>query len=119
MFQKYIAVGRTTSDLRLRYTSSGVAVANFTLAINRKQGKADFIPCVAWNDKAKAYADNIGKGSLILVEGEFNSYESGNDNGEKEYSLQLNVQNVKFLDLKEVGISDSKDNTNNKKKEIE
>lgn len=103
MYQKYVAVGRTTSNLRLRYTSSGIAVANFTLAINQKNGKANFIPCVAWEEKAKAYADNIGKGSLILVEGEFNSYEREKEDGKTEYSLQLSVQNVKFLDLKKIG----------------
>lgn len=109
MFQKYVAVGRTTSDLRLRYTSTGTAVANFTLALNRKQGKADFIPCVAWDEKAKTYADNIGQGSLILVEGEFNSFEREKENGEKEQSLQLNIHKIKYLELKPVN-SESKDN---------
>ena len=100
MYQKYVALGRTTKDVRLWYSPDGQSVANFTLAVNRKN-KADFIPCVAWGNMAKTYADNVGKGSLILVEGEFRSYTRDKQDG-VEYELKLEVHEVKFIDLKPV-----------------
>jgi single-strand DNA-binding protein len=103
LFQKYIAVGRTTTDLRLNFTSGGTPVANFDLAINRaNSNKADYIPCVVWEEKAKEYKDKIGKGSLILVEGELKTYSHEKTEGEKENFLQLEIYKCKYIDLKPV-----------------
>lgn len=60
-------IGRLTKEPNFRYTSTGKAVANFTLAVNRNftndQGEreADFIPCVIWNKKAETLADQSQK----------------------------------------------------------
>ena len=57
-------VGRLTKDPELRYTPNGVAVANFTVAVNRPfknqagEQEADFINCVAWRKQA----ENLAKG---------------------------------------------------------
>ena len=56
MLNKVILIGRTTKDVDLRKTSSGTAVATFTLAVDNRfvqkdgQNTADFISCVAWNN---------------------------------------------------------------------
>lgn len=109
MYQKYIALGRTTDDFKMRFTTDGTPVANFQLAINRgSNGKADFIPCVIWEEKAKKHTSTIGKGSMILVEGEWR-------NSDKESTLQLEVHTIKYKhkDLKPVG----NDSNNVKNKE--
>ena len=57
MLNRIVLIGRLTRDPELRYTpASGVAVATFTLAVNRiysKQKEADFIPIVVWRNQAK------------------------------------------------------------------
>ena len=68
-------VGRLTRDPELRYTPNGVAVANFTVAVNRtfinQQGEreADFINCVVWRRQAENVANYLKKGSLVGVDG--------------------------------------------------
>lgn len=63
MINRAILVGRLTRDPDLRYTSSGVAVATFTIAVNRQytnqQGEreADFINCVIWRKAAENFAN--------------------------------------------------------------
>ena len=75
MLNKVILIGRTTRDVDFRRTSSGTAVANFTLAIDNryvlKDGKptTDFINCVAWDKTAEIMDRYVKKGTLISVEG--------------------------------------------------
>ena len=63
MLNKVVLIGRLTRDPELRYTSSGIPVTRFTLAVNRnfanQQGEreADFIPIVAWRSQAKTVQD--------------------------------------------------------------
>lgn len=64
---RVILVGRLTKDPDLRYTPNGVAVATFTLAVNRafanQQGEreADFINCVIWRKQAENVANYLKK----------------------------------------------------------
>ena len=75
MINRVVLVGRLTKDPELRYTPSGVAMARFTLAVNRtfsnQQGEreADFINCVVWRKQAENTANFLKKGSLAGVEG--------------------------------------------------
>ncbi len=70
MMNRVVLVGRLTKDPDLRYTPNGVAVATFTLAVNRtftnQQGEreADFIQCVTWRRQAENAANFLKKGSL-------------------------------------------------------
>jgi len=63
--------GRLTRDPELRYTQSGKAVANFTLAINRFGGnnEADFFDCTAWDKQAELISNSCQKGHRLLVWG--------------------------------------------------
>lgn len=67
MLNRVVLVGRLTRDPDLRYTASGVAVANFTVACNRpftnQQGnrEADFINCVVWRRPAENLANYMKK----------------------------------------------------------
>src|SRR5690625_2821650 len=72
---KVTLVGRLTDDVELRYTPNGVAVGNFTLAVNRKfknqngEYDADFIRCTVWRKTAEALAQHQKKGDRIAVAG--------------------------------------------------
>lgn len=100
MYQKSIMIGRTTNDMQFKFLPNGTPVANFNLAINREHdnGKADFIPCVVWGDEAKMFNENVGKGSLIFIEGVLKS---------RNFKLQLEVTNYSWLDLKPIGVTDN------------
>lgn len=68
--------GRLTKDLELKQSKNGVAVANFTLAVNsRYKGKseADFIPCVLFGAAAEHAVEYLKKSTKIEVEGRLQS----------------------------------------------
>ena len=99
---KVILIGRLTRDIDLRYTTNGTAVANFTLAVDRRQPKdrekeTDFIDIVVWQKQAENCARYIGKGRLVAVTGELRtrSYEK---DGARHKVVEINADNVKFLD---------------------
>ncbi len=100
MYQNITFIGRTTSNARLNFTSKGTPVANFDLAINRSGNptKADFIPCVVWKEKAKEFTDKFGKGSLILLEGEFRSTPISLDDGQIKNELKFEVHFFKQME---------------------
>lgn len=100
---KVILIGRLTKDPELRYTPSGAAVANFTLAVDRPftsqsgEREADFINIVVWNKPAENVAKYITKGRQIAIEGrlQIRSYE-GND-GQRRWITEVVASNVEFL----------------------
>lgn len=104
MLNKVILIGRLTRDPELRYTPNGVAVATFTLAVDRPylnnqgQREADFIRIVTWQKLAEACANNLGKGRLVAVEGrlQVRAYESSD--GQKRQVSEVIGENVRFLD---------------------
>ncbi|WP_150536020.1 single-stranded DNA-binding protein, partial [Streptococcus pneumoniae] len=71
MINNVVLVGRLTRDAELRYTQSNIAVATFTLAVNRPfkneagEREADFINFKAWRGTADIIAQYCSKGSLI------------------------------------------------------
>jgi single-strand DNA-binding protein len=97
-----IVTGNLVRDPELRSTSSGTAVANFTVASNRGNDKngndrgADFIGVTAWGRTAENVCEYLRKGSKVLIEGQIrsSSYEL---NGEKRYKTEINALNVRFL----------------------
>jgi single-strand DNA-binding protein len=102
MLNRSILIGRLTRDPDLRYTPNGVAVASFTLAVNRAKAegvlKADFIPVVVWQKQAEHCANYIGKGSLVAVEGRIQVRNYENKEGKRVYVTEVVAENVRFLD---------------------
>ncbi len=104
MLNRVVLIGRLVRDPELRYTPSGAAVANFTLAVDRqfttKQGtrETDFIDVVVWQKLAETVANNLGKGRLVAVEGrlQVRSYET--QEGQKRKAAEVVADNVRFLD---------------------
>lgn len=104
MLNKVVLIGRLTRDPELRYTGSGIPVANFTLAVDRQyanqQGEreTDFIRIVVWRKLAEVCAKNLGKGRLVAVDGriQVSSYEA--QDGSKRQATDVVADNVRFLD---------------------
>lgn len=107
MLNRVILIGRLTKDPELRYTPNGVAVASFTLAVNRSrpnpQGEreADFIPVVVWQKQAENCANYIGKGSLVAVEGRLQVRTYDAKDGQRRWVTEVMAENVRFLEKKE------------------
>lgn len=107
-----IIVGRLTRDPDLRYTPNGVAVANFTVAVNRpfksKEGEqeADFINCVAWRKQAENLVNYMKKGSQIGVDGRLQSRSYEGQDGKKVFVTEILAESIQFLESK--GISSEK-----------
>lgn len=106
MMNRVVLVGRLTKDPELRYTPSGVAVATFTLAVNRtftnQQGEreADFINCVIWKRPAENVANFLKKGSLAGVDGRIQSRSYEGQDGKRVYVTEVLADSVQFLEPK-------------------
>lgn len=102
MLNKVVLIGRLTKDPELRYTTNGVPVTRFTLAVNRnytnQQGEreADFIPIQAWRN-AENCAKYLTKGRLVAVAGRIQtrSYEQ---DGQRRYTWEVVADEVQFLE---------------------
>lgn len=102
MFNKVILAGRLTRDPELRQTTNGVAVASFSLAVDKpfnkdKEKAADFFDCVAWRGTADFVSRYFEKGKPILVEGRLQNNDFTNKDGEKRRKVEVLVENVSFI----------------------
>lgn len=106
MLNRVVLVGRLTKDPELRYTPSGVAVANFTLAVNRpftnQQGdrEADFINVVVWRRQAENAANFLKKGNLAGVDGRVQTRSYDNSQGQRVFVTEVMAESVQFLEPK-------------------
>src|SRR5690625_2889087 len=104
MMNRAVLVGRLTRDPDLRYTPNGVAVANFTLAVNRpftnQQGErdADFINCVTWRRQAENLAQYMKKGGQVGVDGRIQTRTYEDKDGKPVYITEVVADNVQFLE---------------------
>lgn len=107
MYNRAILIGRITRDVELKYTPSGTAVTNFTLAINRKFNKeeTDFIECQVWRGLAENCANYLHKGSLCCVEGRIQTRTYETQEGQKRKVTEIVADDVRFLDPKSKGDS--------------
>jgi single-strand DNA-binding protein len=104
LLNRVILIGRLTKDPELRYTPAGVAVTQFTLAVDRpftSQGgerEADFIPVVTWRQLAETCANYLRKGRLTAVEGRIQVRNYENNEGKRVYVTEVIADNVRFLE---------------------
>lgn len=103
---RVVLVGRLTKDPDLRYTPNGVAVANFTLAVNRpfsnQQGnkEADFINCVIWRKPAENLATYMNKGSMIGVDGRIQTRRFEDKDKKTVFVTEVLAGSVQFIESK-------------------
>lgn len=106
MINRVVLVGRLTKDVELRYTPSGVAVAKFTLAVNRPfnntsgEKEADFINVTVWRKPAENSANYLKKGSLAGVEGRIQTGSYEGTDGKRVYTTEVMADSVQFLEPK-------------------
>lgn len=104
MINNVVLVGRLTRDAELRYTPSNVAVATFTLAVNRNrknengEREADFINCVIWRQAAENLANWAKKGSLIGVTGRIQTRNYENQQGQRVYVTEVIAEQFQMLE---------------------
>lgn len=97
-------VGNLTSDPELRFTPSGAAVANFTVASTPrtfdrqtnewKDGDAMFINCSVWRQYAENVAESLQKGMRVVVQGRLKSRSYETREGEKRTVFEIDVDEV-------------------------
>lgn len=104
MLNRVILIGRLTRDPELRYTPTGIATTQFTLAVDRPfttqsgEREADFIQVVTWRQLAEACANHLAKGRLTAVEGRIQVRHYDNNEGKRVYVTEVVADNVRFLE---------------------
>ncbi len=110
MLNHIIVMGRLTRDPELRRTGSGVAVASFTVAVERdfspKDGgerETDFIDCVAWRQTGEFVSKYFTKGRMAVVSGRLQIRSWTDKDGNKRRTAEIVADNVYFGDSKRDG----------------
>ena len=108
MLNRIILIGRLTRDPELRYTPNGVAVAKFTLAVDRRQVKdrekeTDFIDIVVFQKQAETCANYIGKGRLVAIEGRLQIRSYDDSQGIRRKAAEVIADSVRLLDWPKEG----------------
>ena len=107
MLNHITIMGRLTRDPELRRTGSGIAVASFTVAVDRDFGgrdggerETDFIDCVAWRQTGEFVSKYFTKGSMIVVSGRLQIRNWTDKEGGKRRSAEVVADNVYFGESK-------------------
>lgn len=103
MLNHIVIMGRLTRDPELRRTGSGLAVAGFTLAVDRDfankdsgERETDFIDCVAWRSTGEFVSKYFSKGSMAVVSGRLQIRPWEDKNGNKHRTAEIVADNVYF-----------------------
>lgn len=105
---KVILIGNLGQDPEVRYTSTGVAVATFSLATNESykdqdgnlQDKTQWHNIVAWRKLAEICGEYLKKGSRIYIEGKIQYRQYDDKNGIKRYVTEIVADQMMMLDSK-------------------
>lgn len=104
---KVILVGRLGKDPEVRYTPSGVAVANFSMATSEewkdkdtgdKKERTEWHRIVAWRRLGEICGEYLHKGSQIYIEGKLQTRDWEDRDGNKRYTTEIVAQNMQMLD---------------------
>ena len=106
MLNHIVLMGRLTRDPELRRTGSGIAVASFTLAVDRDftaQGaerETDFVDIVAWRNTAEFVSKYFTKGRMAVVSGRLQTRNWTDKEGNKRKATEIVAESVYFGDSK-------------------
>jgi single-strand DNA-binding protein len=109
VLNRVFIAGNLTRDPELRYTASGVPVANFRIASNRwfrtqdgeRREDVCYINVVVWQRLAELVGERLHKGSAVLVEGELQSRSWDTDDGTRRTVVEIRAYRVQFLNRQE------------------
>lgn len=108
---KVMLMGNLTRDPELRHTPSGMAIADFGMAINRQRKGADgnridettFVDITAFGRQAEVIQQYLRKGRPVYIEGHLRLEQWTTQDGQKRSKLSVVVENFQFLDTKGAG----------------
>lgn len=107
MLNHIVIMGRLTRDPELRRTGSGIAVASFTVAVDRDwpnketgEKETDFIDCVAWRQTGEFVSKYFTKGSMIVVYGRLQIRSLVDKDGNRRKTAEIVANNVYFGESK-------------------
>ena len=110
MLNHITIMGRLVRDPELRRTGSGIAVASFTVAVDRDFGgrdggerETDFIDCVAWRQTGEFVSKYFTKGRMIVVSGRLQIRSWTDKDGNKRRTAEVVADNCYFGDSKREG----------------
>ena len=104
---KVILIGRLGRDPEIRYTPSGAAVANFTIATSEewrdketgeKQERTEWHRIVAWRRLGEICGEYLKKGSQVYIEGRLQTRDWEDRDGNRRYTTEIIAQNMQMLD---------------------
>lgn len=104
MINNVVLVGRLVRDPELKYTGSGLAFIQFTLAVNRNfknqngEREADFINCVIWRQNAENLASWGFKGALLGITGTIQTRNYENQQGQRVYVTEVVADSFQLLE---------------------
>lgn len=104
MLNSICLVGRLTKNAELKYVNDSMAVATFTLAVNRNfkgqngEREADFINCVIWRQQAENLANWAKKGALIGITGRIQTRSYENQQGQRVYVTEVVAESFQLLE---------------------
>ena len=99
---KVILIGRLVADPELKYTPSGKAVCNVTVAVDRqsKDGGTDFSDVVVWNKSAENLAQYMSKGRQLAVDGSIQKRGYEDKEGNKRWVTEVLANRIEFIGSK-------------------
>ena len=110
MLNHITIMGRLTRDPELRRTGSGIAVASFSVAVDRDFGgrdggekETDFIDCVAWRQTGEFVSKYFTKGRMIVVSGRLQIRSCTDKDGNNRRTAEVVADNVYFGDSRRDG----------------
>ena len=107
-YNKVILMGNLTKDPEIRYTPNGTAVANFSIAVNRRykvngevKDEVSYLDIVVFGKQAENCGQYINKGDSILVEGRLQQRRWESEDGQKRSKIEIVAQSVQFMSKKQ------------------
>jgi len=107
MLNKVILIGNLGADVEVRYTQSGTAVANFTLATTEtwtkdgnKEEKTEWHKIVAFARLGEICGEYLAKGSRVYIEGRIQTRQWEDKDGNKRYTTEIVAREMKMLSNK-------------------
>jgi single-strand DNA-binding protein len=117
---KVLLTGILCQDVELRFTPTGIKVANLRVAMHRKyrnkaqelKEETEFITVVTWDVLAENCDKYLKKGSRVFVEGRLQTREFIDKNQQKRFTTEVKADSVEFLDKPEKSTEEPKEETN-------
>lgn len=122
---KVILCGRLTKDPEVRYSQGGMAIARYTLAVDRRGKKtegtqtADFISCTAFDKSAEFVEKYIRKGTKVIVTGRIQTGSYTDRDGKKVYTTDVVVEDHEFAESKQDRVETDDEKEDNRRRDYE